>query len=112
MREYAAGAKPEQRNRNCEKCKVVEQHHRKQPGQGQLKQKGGEAAQGHSPEHRGVYSTVSIAGRNQEGWLTHCERFAGNAASLTEGKDNAFTSAVRPASFERPTRTNRQCRAR
>ena len=84
VREHAPGAETEQGDRNRQKCEVVKQHDGKQPGQRQFKQQRGKAAKRHAEQHRAVRSLVCVAGWGQEGCLTHRERFARNAASLTE----------------------------
>ena len=84
VREHASSAETEQGNRNRQKREVVKQHDGKQPGQRQFKQQRGKAAKRHAEEHRAIRGLVCVGNWGQEGCLAHCERFARNAASLTE----------------------------
>ena len=50
--EHAAGAQSEQRNRNREKCEVIEEHHGEQPRQRQFQQQRGKAGERQAREKR------------------------------------------------------------
>ena len=56
--EHTARAQPEQRNRNCQKGEVIEEHDRKQPGQRQFQQQRGEA--GEREPSQQSFSEISV----------------------------------------------------
>ena len=86
VRKYASGAEAEQRDRNCEKCKVIEQHHREQPGERQFKQESGKAAEGGASQHGAIRSVCCGMVGIRRDVVTHPKGSPGSD-SLTEGRD-------------------------
>src|SRR5690349_22112640 len=75
MREYPAGAQPEQCHRNREKSEVIEEYDGKQPGQRKLKQQAGAADDGNdhrqSQRRRRRYSRLGVQHQGRIGHLVN-----------------------------------------